>query len=478
MRLLLSTVIKGLLSPISGGKGAFFKGGYYARFTRKFGSRYNKCRLEYFARYAARLFQCRSLVLVGALWLSFSPVVLRAEFSQEDRNFLSNRFGELRDDTTQIEFWTESSSGKLTLIRDKLSEFYSNNSQWNAKIVEEMLENQSIFGYTVENTFKADYDAKNATLVEKLEAIITALEDLKASESPEGGSGEGESTINETWLTEDTFKADFGGFVDKYDTFLSSWGFGGGSGDSLKSWLIQRRNRSNVIWQFATDLYSSNVPFPGNNSYWPVVYERQNAWYGSGDPFVDIVESLWDTSGRMANLNLTISKKQAWNDWQAHTNLISRLDSIFSLESKSSLSFDEDTGQLVFDENLGGSSSATVTDVTPVSTNSVDTAVTSVTNSATRVTEIFSKDDVLERYLNENLLVVGQNYGIGDNAGDVSSGVLSTPWFTIDFNQWGASYRQYLPISRLQEWRRWFGYLWNIASVVLCILLVRKWGNM
>lgn len=478
MRLLLSTVIKGLLSPISGGKGAFFKGGYYARFTRKFGSRYNKCRLEYSARYAARLFQCRSLVLVGLVWLSLSPVVLRAEFSQEDRNFLSNRFNEVKADTSQIEYWTESSAGWLNKIHSKLGDFYSNNSQWNAKIVEEMLEDQSIFGYTVENTFKADYDAKNATLVEKLESIITALEDLKASDSPEGGSGEGESTINETWLTEDTFKADFGGFVDKYDTFLSSWGFGGASGGSFKSWLEKNRGTSNILWSFAVDLSSPNQPFPGNNSYWPSLATGGDYFVSTGDAFKDIIIALDHSSYKNANFNLTLAKKQAWNDWQAHTNLISKLDSIFKLENKSSLSFDEDTGQLVFDENLGGSSSATVTDVTPVSTNSVDTAVTSVTNSASRVTEIFSKDDVLERYLNENLLVVGQNYGIGDNAGDVSSGVLSTPWFTIDFNQWGASYRQYLPISRLQEWRRWFGYLWNIASVVLCVLLVRKWGNM
>lgn len=469
---LFRLVTEFLTSFFKGGKGFLLRKLNYERIIDSFRSCDYKRRLQYIVRYAARLFSTRILVLGGFVWVLTCPVVLRAELSNTD----SQRLLEIRNTVDYIHSVNQDIYNRAGDIFDEIN-LYANKDSNNINSIKTNV--QSINSRMI--------DIKNNTsnitnVVSKLDVIISYLEQLSEDESS-GSSSTNTVSITQDWLKEDTFKESFGGFVEKYDSFLNSWGFSGGSsGETLKSYLDDKFD-FNKSYSYKSLFYEHSAgvgsPFPGNKVSWPLFIP--GSFKLSSTNWVSaIIESQFKTSDSERELMYYLGRKQSWNDWQAHTNLIEKLDSIYRLDGQSDLQYNEETGEVTLTQIGTGSSSESseVIEVTPVSTNTVDTAVTSITDTEVVVTDFFDKEVIQTRYINSSLLEVGQDYGIGESVGATSSGVLVTEWFTIDFSVWGESYRRYLTQERLRSWREIAGYLWTLASVVLCVILVRKWGNM
>lgn len=479
---LFRLVTKCLTSFIKGGKGFLLRKLNYERIIDSFGSCDYECRFQYIVRYAARLFPTRSLVLGGFIWVFASPLVLRAEYELVDRNYLSD----IHQDTDWIRTYSDEIQTNTAAIKGYLESRFTN---WMGYSFLSGLpkRDSSIsmdMGMIIDNLNASN--ASSTNIVAKLDVIISYLEQLSEDESS-GSSSTNTVAITQDWLKEDTFKESFGGFVEKYDSFLASWGFSGGSsGETLKSFLYDNfvfnsNKKFTGVYRDYARRRLAQEPFPGSiNGYWldMTTYTDKSISFNTPFEYLGIVIS--DGFADVASSNMNNLRKQSYNDWQAHTNLIEKLDSIYRLDSKSDLEYNAETGEVTLTQTGTGSSSESseVIEVTPVSTNTVDTAITSITETEVVVTEFFDKEVIQTRYINSSLLEVGQDYGIGESVGSNSSGVLVTEWFTIDFSVWGESYRRYLTQERLRSWREIAGYLWTLASVVLCVILVRKWGNM
>lgn len=365
----------------------------------------------------------------------------------------------------------------LTVLNEIKNKDFSGGSSEVSPITQDWLKDSTFVEkwQTFSNGFGYSGGSSGGSLVDDIKTIISALETIDTTLKNDTGG----SVVTDDLLKENTF-------VEKFDNFQSSFGFSGGSSGSLNDYLNSFYNPSSAKRVYLPSWlpgFGNLVPFPGNNdSRWPVLNE-----FGFGkfttveaESFSDFLSYLFYYNNLDARqMDLIIAEKQAWNDWQAHTNTVATLYNIFSMENESSLKFDEKTGIITVDTGNENTSSGNETySIVPVATNSVETAVVAVTNTTDRLATIYVYEQVKNRYLNDSLLSVGKNYGIGESEGSAASAVWKTEWFTIDFSSWSASYRKFMPFHLLSKVRAAMSYLWTLVSAICCILLVRQWGNM
>ena len=343
------------------------------------------------------------------------------------------------------------------------------------------------FGYGVGSSQTGNIAQDFDTVISKLSDILTALE---------GGTGSGGSVgseIEQDWLTESTFQT-------YYDWMRSSLGFEGGSSGSLKDLISPWYNIQGVngysptidLWYYS----KSSRPTLGLNSPFPVTNSNgtDGVWYDTSepkvyylnetysDPFAFLGAVLAEDSILERQFNQGLAKKQAWNDWYAHTNLVATItqqaDRFFTQPTSDpspTPSFNPSTGQMSTPSSGTGSADETIT-VSPSFTNDF-AQIEQDTNSVTNNFAFVKEQEIRNRYFVDGILDVGE-YRDYATVGSGFSDVFNIAGMTIDLGSQFVNYRKIISSETLQTVRTVVGYLWHFLAVVASFFVVVKISGM
>lgn len=333
------------------------------------------------SRFTCRVFSFFGFYFRASLWLFslLSSPALIADFSSSDLNEIESYLSNIYDYNIDI-------YNKLNDIEYDVGDIKSD-----ADNMRQMLQNiYNGFGYSYNGayTLRQDMQENNEHLIDihdnitglydgltSLESIYARLgEILDALDDNGTGSGSG-GEIPSDIATETTLSSFKGKYEELANQFLNSWGFEGGSGGTFKeslSYIFPKTNSSNrfIVYSIAptTDLGAiSPFPVPGGTGgswkdFMMPMFGSSTRIY-SNNFLEDFGYVLGENLYGLSSIQQQNMQKQAWNDWYAHTNLISTLNTLSSppknyIDSSSDIgSVDSSTGEmtLTYNDSEGGS---------------------------------------------------------------------------------------------------------------------------
>lgn len=332
-------------------------------------------------------------------------------------------------------------------------------------------------------------------IVTKLDRLIELLEDNSSGEGS-GGSG-GDSSITQDWVKEDTYTQ----FAER---LWKGLGFADEGGSSLGS-------PSSLVEMFSTTRYSfpigprifyfkdteaegaTKTPFPGSTALWineyPYYEEDQGATrYTYTFPELISYPVVAQLAQNSAN-EIKIFKKQAWNDWQAHTNLVATLERLLTVtppenrvDSIASLGKIEKTEsgkeELIIDYDTGTGDSPEAIDLNPAVTNTTEEIALSVNSTTNTVTSVLSYQTISNRYTDFSRV---DNTGYRDYMSfeDLPSSEINLGGGMVleVGDNFKTVFESLLPMSTMAKLRQVFGYLWLFFYVYANWVLFKITGK-
>lgn len=454
------------------------------------------------------------LVLRGCVGLLLLPLTVRAEWGSNDSTnlfLITGKTGEIKTDTQYIRQYTEWVYNSLGYSYGSTGFRLRDDLQSILKLLRTVDNNLSSSATDLTTiASKTTKIAENSdSVVTKLDEIIAALEALADSGGSSGGGSGSGTEITQDWLKEDTFKtarAEDNAATQEYrDWFKSAFGFGGSSSiPSLYDSLFPGYEYGLSV--SVSDLYGDKSPYPGSNVPWINQYSTNYIHPSILDNGGMTNQIRSNLGAYLAWNNFTISvgelrakqllaQKQAWNDWQAHTNLVANLWAIHNTAptgESPTIGFAD--GVLTYKDGSSASGSSAPTaqtlDLNPVSTNSYDGVVGDITTLTEAVSSGTSTGDnpidtdaIRARYF-AYLDIQGASTDIGDDirAASSSGETLKINFMggsaELDLAAWGTSYRSIMTQERLRTWRGAMGIIWMLAAWCCGFYLVKRLGNM
>ena len=332
-------------------------------------------------------------------------------------------------------------------------------------------------------------------IVTKLDRLIELLENNSSGEGS-GGSG-GDSSITQDWVKEDTYTQ----FAER---LWKGLGFADEGGSSLGS-------PSSLVEMFSTTRYSfpigprifyyrdteaegaTKTPFPGSTALWineyPYYEEDQGATrYTYTFPELISYPVVAQLAQNSTN-EIRIFKKQAWNDWQAHTNLVATLERLLTVtppenrvDSIASLGKIEKTEsgkeELIINYDTGTGDSPEAIDLNPAVTNTTEELALSVDSTTNTVSRVLSYDTISNRYTDFSRV---DNTGYRDYMAfeDIPSSELNLGGgMVLNLgDNFKTVFESVLPMSTMAKLRNIFGYLWLFFYVYANWLLFKITGK-
>lgn len=431
-----------------------------------------------------------------SLWLfcCYAPYAL-AEWDSTDS-------GRLLDIYVEIRTWQASQNTKFDLLKSYLNAYNGGSVGDNVADIENELERiYNALGYSYGSSARHladDMADVNENLVdihdnitglydglESLESIYVRLgEILDALDDNTGGSG---GEISSDIATETTLSAFKGKYEELANQYLTSWGFSGGSGGTYRDYLDNLYRFQPYVLH---DSYSSagTVPFPNETHKWYYLYYPSKTSMNFDNPY----EALsWSFSQSLQTFNEVLymnQLKMEWNDWYAHTNLISTLHDIYQ-QPKNYVDKSEDIGS-VNDEN--GEMSITYNDAeggSPPTPEVIDTKIVFTNDFAQLETDADDMDDTLDDINYSKMKDIYKvPEGIESQGYRDYSQVESIPDYQIQYGNdksfsfvFGASQRQIynsiLSPALLNNLRNVFSKLWLFLSVYFNFVLFKIFGK-
>lgn len=339
---------------------------------KRYGNR-NCFKSRFDSRVTRRIFSLLGFYFRTSFWLYclLSSPALIAEFSSDDSDNLLLISQEVFNIHTKVSS-IESSQDILEEHTKDISNLYKSLGYTNyyagqGTLKQDILvlrdylsalsgQNQSILkgmGSTSQTTWSGE------TLGVKLDKILSAIEAL---DTPDSGSG-GETFSD--FATETTLSAFKGQYEQLANQFLNSWGFS--QEYNLKGYLDYivpgvGSNFSIPYLRFSA-VGAETSPYPDTVDRWVSWQSRNYNLSQSGSFLEDFFNALSARDGGIVDLDLRWRKKQAWNDWYAHTNLVDTLYLLSSppknyIDSSSDIgSVDSSTGEMIltYNDSEGGS---------------------------------------------------------------------------------------------------------------------------
>ena len=403
---------------------------------------------------------------------------------------------------------SSSSSTDLSTIEDTLNRLLTNsnaNTDALANIDQGGLNWANTTGKSIPYWLKYNSDntsqirLNSDTIVSKLDIIIAALQ------SGSSGGDEGSTeTITQDWLKEETFttaRAEDNAATKQYrDWFKSAFGFGGSSSSpSLKDTFFPSVYRR---WTYSmSDPSFVYEPMPGSSEMWPNTMNDTNLTYRkvsvSSYSFLDILSHMFALNSlQTVNGNIWIAKKQSWNDWQAHTNLVANLWAIHNSAPPTgdvpTIGLDENGVLTYRDGGASGSSTEPLKiNLMPSTTNRTDKVVGDLDTleAAARLGTSTGENPIdtaaiRARYF-AYLDIAGADTDIGADIGSASSSsseVMTIKAFgqevTIDLAEWGTAYRGAMTKDKLSQWRSVMGVIWSLFAWTCGLYIAKRLANM
>lgn len=382
-------------------------------FLKRYGNR-NRCESRFNSRVIDRVFSLFRFYFRVSLWIfcGVSSYAL-AEFSSEDSNNLNLISQEVWNINTKV--------GNIDSQTDTISNHTSN--------ILKLYQSLGYTNYTGGTTLRSDIlnlrdylaalDDLNQEMLKgmggsgqkwvgdslgvRLDKIIAAIESLDT-----GGSGSETPEIPTDIATETTLSSFKGKYEEFANQFLNSWGFS--QEHNLKSYFDNFFTARYYTWttriftQPAGTSEGPMTPFPIKTPVAPG-YKWFNTSPGSStttQSFNNVFEWLQyaqdEMHGRYFLYTQNLFKKQAWNDWYAHTNLVSTLYTLSSppknyIDKSSDIgSINAENGEMsiVYNDSEGGSPpTPEVIDTKVVYTNDfsiLETDSTSIGNNLNEIT--------------------------------------------------------------------------------------------
>lgn len=443
------------------------------------------------------------------LWIYFcfaSLAILRAEFDSGDSANLTtikNTVGTISGIVSDSSLYLRQIELDVGSIDDNVSTL----KNYNAYILGQ-------FGYGLGSSqvssVKSDFDAlkQNSSdsldYLQRIEDYLSNIEAILESNGDTGGSGGESTTINQDWLKEDTFKT-------YSDWVKSSFGFTGGTGteDTLKSlispfydtWINGYSNDLNLYYfvQNTRPTLGLNTPFPVTNNN-----GRDGLWYDLSEPrtylmpesYKDPFKFLADVFVQQAYLDNQFSqgllKKQSWNDWYAHTNLVSTLENLLtysvpeqSINGSSSfggIKTDEVTGDKTLDitwEKSTGDSAESI-ELTPSFTNDLSQLTMDSNSITNRFNNIFDYTNIKNRYLSNSKIITNNSYN-DPKTSDVGNYTFKYGSWKEQTFEWTAKstnlYRSVFSYELMKFLRSTFDVLWKIFAALCNFALFKRLGR-
>lgn len=452
------------------------------------------------------------LVFRGCVGLLLFPLTVRAEWGSNDSTnlfMITGKTGEIKTDTQYIRQYTEwvydslgySHGSTGFRLRDDLQSILKLLRTMDSNLSSSATDLTSIVSKTTKIAENSD------SVITKLDEIIAALEALQDSGGSSGGGSGSGTEITQDWLKESTFTTAYNeekAATQEYrDWWKSAWGFNTSSVPySLKQFLFgNNKSPSSAFTSFHTINAHNGVasPFPEVlEAKWTQPY---TGFFTVTDP--TNVRSLPQYLSYVLAWNLTAyktldtaeRKKQAWNDYYAHTNLVANLWAIHNTAptgESPTIGFSD--GVLTYKDGSSASGSSAPTtqslDLNPVATNAYDSVVGDITTLTEAVSSGTSTGDnpidtdaIRARYF-AYLDIQGASTDIGDDirAASSSGETLKINFMggsaELDLAAWGTSYRSIMTQERLRTWRGAMGIIWMLAAWCGGFYLVKRLGNM
>ncbi len=348
-------------------------------------------------------------------------------------------------------------------------------------------------GTVKESLFTIDYDinalknnlgfSDTTTLRAKLDEIILALENLQ-----ESGSGSESESISQDWVKEDTFNAFSAKYEELANRAYNAFGFNSGSDYSLKDYLDSFIPVGSV--QIYTTTYSegsNSTPFPDSPYKWSD--KSQSITYRTGGNLYEFLGDLFYYNRESeSNLLLNIAKKQAWNDWQAHTNLVATITGLVT-QPENRVDSSEDIGiiserdgnqflEVTYEKETGDAFEEI--NLTPTLTNDVASLEVESTSITNKFNKIWNYKKIKERYIDESKINLENSYN-DVTTRDSTNFVLQYGTENYMTYDWGGNalllYREIFSYDRMRTLRGVFGYLWQILISFSCYCLFRVLGK-
>ena len=407
------------------------------------------------------------------LWLSAFPLL--AEWETQDRNTLNaiqvaiqtlesesrwNNVTQMTSDVRSIKGYLDNIDTQSNTAKNYLAYVLGNlgYGQGSSQI----------------SSISADFNALKAN-TDNIETLLQSI--IDALEGSSGGSSGGESqTITQDWLKEDTF-------TTYYDWMRSSFGFEGGSSGSFKdlifnffdSFRVPKVYKQTEFWYTGGD---TSTPFPGSNLIWPEYWNSYTYSSSYDNPWEYIVLSLSNMSWNNNKILFDVAKKQSWNDWQAHTNLVATItqqaDRFFTPPANDpspTPSFDASTGSIITPSGGTGSADSSLS-IQPSLTNDfavIEQDINTTTNSFNFV----SRSDIEDRYFSDDYLSVGSYHDYSSMGGGFSDSI-NLGGIVINLQDNFVHYRKIITTDTLQTVRSAFGYVWYFLAAIAAFFTVTK----
>lgn len=392
---------------------------------RGFYGRANIRTINYFSRSLSIWFQrgcLRAFLLCG---LALFPFLTFAEFDADDSQNLNLIRGWVQNIELDVDEIKDEFLSWDTRYLDSIKEDVDDTAYNSSMILKRMgYSSYSDPNITIHSDFEhlsSDLDAIHDNITELKDGItelellndkVQSIIDYLESSGGSGGSGgSGDTEINQNWLTEAKY-------TEIANQFLSSWGFEGGSSGTFKNSIdMMIGTQTSLPTSYTLTYYTAErdtfVPFPDTN---PAPFNK-NWWYtlNQHNMTFDLneiglfgmlnynMQYMHLTLGGLSEALINNMKKQSWNDWQAHTNLVEniRLSNFMPSDSPNPDNIgtiDESSGilSLTFDNGTGDSPDEI--DLTPSFTNDTNTLYENLGSITNKFEKMVVAQDIKNRY--------------------------------------------------------------------------------
>lgn len=456
-------------------------------------------RVSQYSRFDNRIFSIFRFFVWLAVW--FCPCFFRTSLAENDYTGMING---ILNDTGQI-------LGEVGTIDGRLER----------EIIPDLEENRQYLYYIKSNTdflkngfgyfggsagvFKDDVN----TIILKLSNIndnITVLQDgvtelglvnqkLDSILEYLNGTGGSGGTLPTDIATETTLSAFKSKYEDISNQFLTSWGFVGGSGGTLKDYLVSvfGDSPSNTITYYLYDVFenpSETSPFPNSDKYW---YDltRYETSMTVNSPFEAIINQLfYDQYNKeyYFRANLMNMQKQSWNDWYAHTNSIARLDLIVSSLNSTPDIYVNDTDDIgtvtddklniTFDKSTGDAAESI--ELNPAFTNDVAELTAPAQSLTNKVAKLITYSKLSNRYKTPDLDNTNyRDYEVTQDIPDYKLQYGTRPQMHFQFTSVSRNlFRGFLPREKMATLRSIFLKLWAFLAIYCNFLIFKIFGKM
>lgn len=448
------------------------------------------------------------MVLRGCVGLLLLPLTVRAEWGSNDSTnlyLITGKTGDIKTDTQYIRQYTEWVYDSLGYSHGSSGFRLRDDLQSILKLLR-TVDNNSSSSATDLTTIasKTTKIAENSdSVVTKLDEIIAALEALAESGGSSGGGSGSGTEITQDWLKETTFTTAYNeekAATQEYrDWFKSAFGFGGSSSSPSFASYLGFGGGLDTYSVVAPSVFGNEAsPFPTVEEKWQNASSSNNAStpnFAKRSLPIYFSYVLSMNLSKQANVFASNMKKQAWNDYYAHTNLVANLWAIHNTAptgESPTIGFAD--GVLTYKDGSSASGSSAPTtqtlDLNPVATNAYDSVVGDITTLTESVSSGTSTGDnpidtdaIRARYF-AYLDIQGASTDIGDDirAASSSGETLKINFMggsaELDLAAWGTSYRSIMTQERLRTWRGAMGIIWMLAAWCGGFYLVKRLGNM